>query len=426
MRKKIILASASPRRQELLRQIGMEFEVRPSSCEEKITADDPAAVVEELSFQKAEDIAERMEKEGSFGEEHVIIGADTVVADNEKILGKPADEAAAREMLTALSGHTHHVYTGVTLIWKEEGERRSRTFHEDTKVSMYPITEEEIEAYIASGEPNDKAGSYGIQGGGAAFISGIEGDYNNVVGLPVAGLYQEMKKIFGTSSDCQGKKGAPKAVIFDLDGTLADTLTSITYCTNRSLAQHGLPSFTPQDYRYFVGDGAAMLIQRALERCGNNAMEQFDEVLATYTENFREDCMYEVNPYPGVTALLEELKARGIKICVLSNKPHPNTVHVVETLFGRGFFDIVQGQTPEIRRKPDPSGVYKILEKLQLKKEDVLYVGDSCVDMDTGKAAGVMTVGVLWGFRDREELEEHGADALVAKADELLRFADAQ
>lgn len=208
--------------------------------------------------------------------------------------------------------------------------------------------------------------------------------------------------------------------IFDLDGTLANTLTSITYCMNRTLKEYGISGFSEDDYRYFVGNGASVLVKKALAAAGDAELSLYEEVFHTYTRNFAEDCMYQVKPYPGIPELLENLKKQGIKIAVLSNKPHANTVMVVETLFGKNYFDAVQGQTEEIPRKPDPAGIYHLEKLFSVSGKDVLYVGDSSVDMDTGKAAGVMTAGVLWGFRDKEELLAHGADVLVGRPEELL------
>lgn len=228
MNKKIILASASPRRRELLSQIGLDFEVVVSETEEKITSTEPAKVVEELSAQKAEAVweklcsmtalrglvtnAERLEEgsgvsrtdEGSevFDPEQksgestitdiIVLGADTVVACDGKILGKPADTEAAAAMLTMLQGRGHEVYTGVTILYEENGERKTLTFHEKTTVHFYPMTDAQIREYVATGDPMDKAGAYGIQGLCARYISGIAGDYNNVVGLPVGRVYQEL------------------------------------------------------------------------------------------------------------------------------------------------------------------------------------------------------------------------------------------
>ena len=211
-----------------------------------------------------------------------------------------------------------------------------------------------------------------------------------------------------------------KAVIFDLDGTLADTIASITYCGNLALSRFGLPSFGEEDYKHFVGDGAAMLIRRALLAAGDERLEHFDEVYETYLEIFAKDCMYQVKPYEGICALLEELKRLSVRIAVLSNKPDRDSLRVVEALFGKGYFDFVQGQRADIPRKPDPAGVYRIMEAFVLPAGDFLYVGDSGVDMKTGRAARIFTVGVLWGFRDREELVENGADAVISKPLELL------
>lgn len=186
--KQIILASASPRRRELLAQIGLEFTVFPAIGEEEITKQIPSEVVEELSSQKAETVAVQIT-------DGIIIGADTVVCQDGEIMGKPKDEADAMRMLRQLQGEMHSVFTGVTLIVKENDSVISRqTFSQETRVYLYAMSDEEIQAYIATGEPMDKAGAYGIQGRFAAYVEGIEGDYNNVVGLPVSAVWQEIKE----------------------------------------------------------------------------------------------------------------------------------------------------------------------------------------------------------------------------------------
>lgn len=187
MRKKIVLASGSPRRRELMAQIGLEFTVRPSRVEEVIRYTEPDRIVEDLSRQKAEDIAAQAE-EGT-----IVIGADTVVAVDNEILGKPHTVENAVKMLGKLQGRTHQVYTGVTVVEKTGEGDQEITFSERTDVHIYPMTEEEIRAYAATEDPLDKAGAYGIQGAFAAYIQGITGDYYNVVGLPVGRLYQELK-----------------------------------------------------------------------------------------------------------------------------------------------------------------------------------------------------------------------------------------
>lgn len=190
---KVYLASASPRRKELLKQVGISFRVMPSTVEEKITKEKPDEVVEELSYQKAVDVCGGLVAEKQ--EDFVVIGADTVVSAWGKILGKPADKENAVRMLKELQGGSHQVYTGVTIAWKNRDiSPMYATFSECTDVTMYPMTEEEIRRYVDSGEPMDKAGAYAIQGRCAAYIQGICGDYNNVVGLPVGRVYQELKK----------------------------------------------------------------------------------------------------------------------------------------------------------------------------------------------------------------------------------------
>lgn len=188
--KKIILASASPRRRELLANIGVIFQVCPGNSEEKITQETPEEIVKELSLQKAVATASKFDME----EGTIILGADTIVSFEGRILGKPANEDDAIETLTMLQGNTHQVYTGVTVMERKNAVWKTITFAECTDVSFYPVSEEEIRDYAATGEPMDKAGSYGIQGRFGAYVKEIRGDYTNVVGLPIGRLFYETKK----------------------------------------------------------------------------------------------------------------------------------------------------------------------------------------------------------------------------------------
>ena len=196
--KTIILGSASPRRRELLAQIGAEFEVRVSNKEEVYHSNVPEEIVKELALMKAENVAEELAEENPAGavKSTVVIGADTIVVQDGKILGKPADEADAVRMLTGLQGRRHDVYTGVAVLdYDENGEKRVYNYPVGTAVYVNEMTEEEIRAYVETKDPLDKAGAYGIQGRFAAHIDRIEGDYYNVVGLPVSRVYRTLRKL---------------------------------------------------------------------------------------------------------------------------------------------------------------------------------------------------------------------------------------
>lgn len=198
--KKIILASGSPRRKELLSQIGLSFTVRVSEADEHTEETKPEKLVCILSERKALAVWDELTEEEK--KESILIGADTVVAVDDRILGKPADETEAFQMIKLLQGRSHQVYTGVTILRQgdmqplEEGistcSIQKKQFFEKTDVLVYPMSEDEITAYVKTGEPLDKAGAYGIQGSFAAYIQGINGDYSNVVGLPVGRLYHEL------------------------------------------------------------------------------------------------------------------------------------------------------------------------------------------------------------------------------------------
>lgn len=187
---RIILASASPRRREIMNQIGIRFEVIPSVGEEVITKTEPDSVVCELSAQKAAEILERTEGEV------VILGADTIVAHNGRILGKPMDAEDAKHMIASFVGDTHEVFTGVTVLIRDEsGNVKKRSFAVRTGVRVRAMSEAEIDWYVATKEPLDKAGAYGIQGKFAPFIEGIDGDYYNVVGFPIAAVISETRAL---------------------------------------------------------------------------------------------------------------------------------------------------------------------------------------------------------------------------------------
>lgn len=210
-----------------------------------------------------------------------------------------------------------------------------------------------------------------------------------------------------------------RACIFDLDGTLCDSVESIAWSANQMLADLGLRQATLADYKIFVGDGVDVLIGRLLRFGGDEKAERFAEAKRRYTEYFKEGCLYRVKAYPGIPELLTELKEQGARLAVLSNKPHSNTLDVIEKVFGPGVFDLVQGQSDLFPRKPAPDGALYLAEQFGAAPEDCIYVGDTGTDMKTGRAAGMYTVGVLWGFRDEAELLRDGADCIISEAGAL-------
>lgn len=193
MERRIILGSASPRRRELLSQIGVKFEVKVSEKEEVYKSSDPEEIVKELALMKAENVASDLLEDER--KNLAVLGADTIVVSGGRILGKPADEEEAAGMLTELQGNTHQVYTGTALLlYDSEGRKKVINHAVETKVTVHGMTQKEIRQYIETKEPMDKAGAYGIQGKFAAYIDRIDGDYYNVVGLPVSYIYQKLKE----------------------------------------------------------------------------------------------------------------------------------------------------------------------------------------------------------------------------------------
>ena len=212
-----------------------------------------------------------------------------------------------------------------------------------------------------------------------------------------------------------------KGIIFDLDGTLLNTLDDIGSCANRVLKKRGFPGHETSEYRYFIGDGAAMLIQRALpekNRDPDTVAAGVKEFKALYQKN----CDLRTVLYPGIPELLDELAVRKTKKAVLSNKPHELTVRSVKNLLSKWRFDFVFGQRDHAPRKPDPAGALEIAAHLDILPSDFLYLGDSSVDMKTAVSAGMFPVGALWGYREEEELRENGARMLINNPHEILEL----
>lgn len=213
-----------------------------------------------------------------------------------------------------------------------------------------------------------------------------------------------------------------KACIFDLDGTLANTLNSIAFFANSALEKCGYKTIPILEYRYLVGNGADLLMRRMLNTVcgeGNYTEDDVQKLRKTYDALYESNPTYIVTNYDGMQELIRELRQAGIKLAVLSNKPHNCTTAIVETLFAPGTFDACYGQRPEVARKPSPQGALLIADELGVKPQECLYIGDTNTDMNTGAAAGMDTVGVLWGFRQRKELEENHAKYIIETPKEI-------
>lgn len=214
-----------------------------------------------------------------------------------------------------------------------------------------------------------------------------------------------------------------KTVIFDLDGTLLDTLEDIAGATNRVLKEKSFPTHKLDAYRYFVGDGSKMLITRALpedKRDEDTVLTCFKMLIKDYGQNWK----INTKPYEGITEMLDVLKARGLKMSVLSNKPHEFTKRCVTEFLSNWSFDVVLGQRDKFPQKPDPVCAIKIARQIDMLPSDFLFLGDTAIDMKTAIAAGMFPVGALWGFRPLKELQESGAGALIKKPIEIFNLLD--
>lgn len=211
-----------------------------------------------------------------------------------------------------------------------------------------------------------------------------------------------------------------QCMIFDLDGTLVNSIHALTYCTNLSLAQVGLGPVTEEQMMKIVGDGYKMQMRRSLIASGDVALCHYEEILPIYLKIFSQHCLYRMHAYEGISELLAYAKENGMKLAVVSNKPHAQAVDTVEYVFGKGYFDVIIGEREGIPKKPDPTGALTAAEMLSVNPSKCLYFGDTNTDMQTGKNAKMTTVGVLWGFRERRELESFHPDFLIERPQEIL------
>lgn len=212
-----------------------------------------------------------------------------------------------------------------------------------------------------------------------------------------------------------------KAAIFDMDGTVTNTLPTITNVVNRLMSEEGLAPYSEEDMKYMVGNGYKNLIQRAVTG-RNGDISRLKALQDRYLELYSADYLTGSYIYDGIVDVLTKLKENGVKIAVLSNRPDVQTQYVINALFGENFFDMTCGAVDEFPLKPDTAYLKHILKALDVTPKEALYFGDTSTDMQTGKGGGLYTVGVLWGFRKQDELEAAGADAIIDKTEDIASF----
>lgn len=211
-----------------------------------------------------------------------------------------------------------------------------------------------------------------------------------------------------------------KAVIFDLDGTLLNTIDDLSDSVNFVLKKHKYPTFSIEEYKYKVGNGMRKLIERSLPET-EQSEEKIEQILAEFMAYYGEHKMDKTAPYDGIEQLLKTLKQKGIKTAVVTNKAHISAKPLIDSVF-KNLFDEVAGQKEGVPTKPDPTAVLAVMKELKVKADECLYLGDSGVDMQTARNADVFGIGVLWGFRKAEELKENGAKALIKEPQEVLEY----
>ncbi|MDD4689365.1 MAG: HAD family hydrolase [Eubacteriales bacterium] len=212
-----------------------------------------------------------------------------------------------------------------------------------------------------------------------------------------------------------------KCCLFDLDGTILDTVTTIAHYGNKALAKFNLPSAPVKEYNYFAGDGSRILTERMLMYVDAYDEKLHDELWHTYMSEYDKDPYYLTSVFDGMMETIDTLKSMGVKVGVITNKPQFAAQSVVDKFYGPDIFEICIGVTDGRPTKPDPTVTLEAVQGLGLKPEECVFVGDTCVDIQTGKNAGMLTVGVLWGFRPLEELEQNGADIIAHKPSDILK-----
>lgn len=208
-----------------------------------------------------------------------------------------------------------------------------------------------------------------------------------------------------------------KFCVFDMDGTVVNSIGDISAAMNRSLEKMGYKTYTEKEYCYLVGNGMEILCRRAIPDADEQTVQK---LISLYKNDYLNNCCTNTVIYDGVEEAIKKLNANGIKCAIISNKPHPQAMEVADKLFSEDMFVEVMGQKPEFPIKPDPASLLFMINKYGYDLSEVAFIGDTSVDMELGNNAGVFPIGVTWGFRDRKELEEANAGAVVDTAEELV------
>ena len=212
-----------------------------------------------------------------------------------------------------------------------------------------------------------------------------------------------------------------KTYIFDLDGTLVNSLYDLADSMNSVLEKHNFPVFETDKYRYFVGNGTMKLVERTIPE-SERTEEKISSYHSEFSEEYNKRCVNKTKPYDGIVGVLETLESEGCKIAVASNKPDSFAKFIVNSVFEEGIFDLVVGKKDNVPTKPSPEIIYEIIDRLSADKESTVLVGDSDVDVKTAENSGIKCIGCDWGFRGREELEKAGADFIAVKPEDILDY----
>ncbi len=211
-----------------------------------------------------------------------------------------------------------------------------------------------------------------------------------------------------------------KLCMFDLDGTVLDTVKTIAHYGNYALEKNGLATAPIKEYNFFAGYGIKNLIINMLKYSNSYTESNFEKVFRDYNEAYNKDVTNKTTIFDGLKDVLDKLKAQGVILAVISNKPDFATKQVINAVYGKDYFDFVQGQKEDVPLKPNPTSVLKVISDFNVNKKDCVYVGDTSTDIQTGNNAGIKTIGVTWGFRDEKELKENGATYIVNTPTELF------